>query len=160
MFLTNLKRRLNMCSNKYRVLQLTNNAIGAVTVTSFMPLGNVTRRINRCEANVDTFSTSTNGTNTVSINECGNYNITYNLSGIAATAGVLITTLVVNGVNVYSSSATAAVGDTANITLTYQIRVLPNCSANPTNVPTSVQIQLNGVGITGGTSNLRVERVY
>lgn len=149
-----------MGSNKYRVLQLTNNAIGAVAVTNFLPLGNITRRVNRCEASVNTFTTTTNGVNIVSINECGNYNVTYNLSGIAAAAGVLIATLVVNGVNVYSASATAAAGDTVNLTIPYQIRVLPNCVANPTNLPTDVQIQLNGVGITGGTSNLKIERVY
>lgn len=149
-----------MGSNKYRVLQLTNNAIGAVAVTNFLPLGNVTRRINRCEANINTFTTATTNTNIVSINECGNYNITYNLSGIAATAGVLIATLVINGINVYSASATATSGDTVNLTIPYQIRVLPNCVANPANLPTNVQIQLNGVGITGGTSNLKIERVY
>lgn len=149
-----------MCSNKYRVIQLTNSAIGAVAVTNFMPLGKVTRRITRCEANVSTFTTTTSGVNIVNINECGNYDITYNLSGIAAAAGVLIATLVVNGVNVYSASATAAAGATVNVTIPYQIRVLPNCAANPTNVPTDVQIQLNGVGITGGTSNFKIERVY
>lgn len=149
-----------MCSNKYRVLQLTNNAIGAVAVTNFMPLGNITRRINRCETNINTFTISTGGVDVVSINECGNYNVTYNLSGIAAAAGVLIATLVINGVNVYSASATAAAGETVNVTIPYQIRVLPNCAANPANIPTNIQIQLNGVGITGGTSNLRVERVY
>lgn len=147
-------------SNKYRVLQLTNNAIGAVAVTNFMPLGVITRRVSRCEACVNTFTTSTTGTNVVSINECGNYNITYNASVIGAAAGVVIATLVVNGVNVYSTSATVAAGSTVNLTLPYQIRVLPNCNANPVNLPANVQIQLNGVGITGGTSVLKVERVY
>ena len=147
-------------SRNYRVLQLTNNAIGAVAVTNFMPLGNITRRIQRCEASVSTFSTSTTGTNVVSINECGNYNIEYNGSLIAAGAGVLIATLVVNGVNVYSTSVTAVAGDTVNLTLPYQIRVFPNCCGNSNNLPVNVQIQLNGVGITGGSSVFRIERVY
>lgn len=147
-------------SNKYRVLQLTNTATGAVAVTNFMPLGIITRRINRCEANVNTFTTSTTGTNLVTINECGNYDVTYNASLIAAAAGVLIVTLVVNGVNVYSSSATVVTGATVNLTIPYQIRVLPNCPSNPSNNPVNVQIQLNGVGITGGTSVLKIARVY
>lgn len=146
--------------NKYRVLQMTNNAIGAVAVTNFMPLGNITRRVTRCDCNVSTFNLSTTGANTLSINECGNYNVTYNASLIAAAAGVLIATLVVNGVNVYSTSVTADAGETVNLTLPYQIRVFPNCNANPNNLPADVKIQLNGVGITGGTSVLKVERVY
>lgn len=147
-------------SRNYRVLQLTNNAIGAVAATNFMPLGVITRRVSRCEACVNTFTTSTTGANVVTINECGNYNITYNASLIGAAAGVLIATLVVNGVNIYSTSVTATAGGTVNITLPYQIRVLPNCEANPTNLPVNVQIQLNGIGITGGTSVLKLERVY
>lgn len=146
--------------SKYRVLQLTNNAIGTVAVTNFMPLGIITRRVSRCEACVNTFTTSTTGANVVTINECGNYNITYNASLIGAAAGVVIATLVYNGVNVYSASATVAAGDTVNLTIPYQIRVLPNCDANPNNNPANIQIQLNGVGITGGTSVLKVERVY
>lgn len=147
-------------SNKYRVLQLTNSATGAVAVTSFMPLGTITRRISRCETCVNTFTASNTGNNTVSINECGNYNITYNASLIGAAAGVLIVTLVVNGTNVYSSSATVTAGGTVNLTIPYQIRVLPNCNSVSTNLPVNIQIQLNGVGITGGTSVFRVERVY
>ena len=89
-----------MYNNKYRVLQLTNNAIGSVAVTNFMPLGTITRRIMRCECNVNTFNTSTTGTNVISINEAGNYDVIYNASLIAAAAGVVIATVVVNGVNV------------------------------------------------------------
>lgn len=146
--------------SKYRVLQLTNNAIGTVAVTNFMPLGIITRRVSRCEACVNTFTTSTTGANVVTINECGNYNVTYNASLIGATAGVVIATLVYNGTNVYSASATITAGGTVNLTIPYQIRVLPNCAANPVNNPANIQIQLNGVGITGGTSVLKVERVY
>lgn len=147
-------------SKNYRVIQLTNSAIGAVAATNYLPLGVITRRVQRCDAGVNTFSTSTTGVNVITINECGNYNVTYNASLIAAAAGVLIATLQVNGVNVYSTSVTATAGSTVNLTLPYQIRVLPNCNANPYNMPTNVQIQLNGIGITGGTSIIKVERVY
>lgn len=146
--------------SKYRVLQLQNNAIGAVAVTNLLPLGIVNRRVVRCDANIDTFTTSTTGTNTVTINECGNYNVTYNASLIAAAAGTLIVTLVSNGVNVYSASQTVAAGQTVNITVPYQIRVFPNSPAISTNNPLNLQLQLNGVSITGGTSVFRVERVY
>lgn len=147
--------------SNYRVLQMTNSNIGAVAVTNLMPLGVITRRVirNICSDN-QTFTISTTGTNTITINECGNYDITYSLTGVAAAAGILIATLQVNGTNVYSVSQTVAAGDTASLTLPYQIRVLPNCCGNPNNNPVNVQIQLNGVGITGGSSNILVERVY
>lgn len=149
-----------MATNKYRVLQMTNSAIGAVAVNSFMPLGKITRKVSRCECSPNTFAVSTTGANVVTINECGNYNVNYNASLIAGAAGVLAITLVMNGTNVYSSTVTATAGGTVNISLPYQIRVFPNCSALPTNIPSDIQILLSGVAITGGTSNLIVERVY
>ena len=149
--------------SSYRVIQLTNSNIGAVSVTNLLPLGVVTRRVNKANCGngeVSTFTLTTTGTNTVTINECGNYRITYSLSGVATAAGIMGTTLQVNGVDVYSVNATAAAGDTVNLTLPYEIRVLPNCASNTNNTPANISIQLTGIGITGGTSNLLVERVY
>lgn len=149
--------------SSYRVMQLTNTNIGAVAVTNLLPLGVVTRRINRrncgCGDN-PTFSLSTVGTNIVTVNECGNYRISYSLSGVAAAAGLLSVALQINGSTVYTVSATAAAGNTINLTLPYEIRVLPNCDSVPNNSPVNITLQLTGVGITGGTSNLLVERVY
>ena len=149
--------------SSYRVIQLTNTNIGAVAVTNLMPLGTVTRRVNKARCGCDdnpTFSLATTGTNLVTVNECGNYRVSYSLNGVASAAGIMTVTLQVNGTNVYSVSATAAAGNTVNLTLPYEIRVLPNCASNPNNNPVNISIQLNGVGITGGSSNLLVERVY
>lgn len=145
----------------YRVIQLTNTNIGAVAVTNLLPLGVITRRVNKnsCGEN-PTFSTSTTGTNIVTVNECGNYRVSYSLNGVASAAGIAIATLQVNGTNVYSVSATVDAGDTFNLTLPYEIRVLPNSACTPNNNPVNITLQLNGVGITGGSSNLLVERVY
>lgn len=147
--------------SNYRVLQLTNNKIGAIAVTNLLPLGTITRRVNRniC-ADTSTFSISTTGTDTITVNEAGNYDITYSLTAVASAAGVLIATLRINDNNIYSVSQTVDVGETVNLILPYQTRVLPNYCGNPNNMPINIQIQLNGVGITSGTSNIIVERVY
>ena len=148
--------------SSYRVIQLTNINIGSVAVNGLMPLGTVTRRINRttCDDNNPTFTLATTGTNIVTINECGNYRIVYSLSGVAATAGILNVVLQLNNTDTYTVSATADAGDTINVTLPYEIRVLPNCASTPNNNPVNITIQLTGVGITGGTSNLLIEKVY
>ena len=145
----------------YRVLQLTNTNIGAVAVTNLLPLGTITRRVNRnnCSEN-PTFTTTTTGTNIVTVNECGNYRISYSLNGVASAAGIATATLQVNGTSVYAVSTTVASGATFNLTLPYEIRVLPNTCGTPNNNPVNITLQLNGVGITGGSSNLLVERVY
>lgn len=149
-----------MACNKYRVLQLTNSAVGAVSVGSFLPLGVPTRRVSCNSATQGTFTTTSTGTNVVQINECGNYDVTYNGSLIAGAAGVLSVAIILNGVTVYSGSATATASGTVNITVPYQIRIFPNNQSLPNNVPAYLQLQLSGVAITGGTSNLKVERVY
>jgi hypothetical protein len=74
-------------------------------------------------------------------------------------------TLVSNQEDVYtvSEEATAA-EDILNLTLTYVIRVCPNCCSAPYNCPVAVQIKLGdtATGITPNpsTSNLIVERVF
>ncbi|MBO7158131.1 MAG: hypothetical protein J6W31_05965 [Clostridia bacterium] len=146
--------------SKYRVIQLTNNNIGAVAIDDFLPLGGITRRIQGKEDCCNTFHVTTSGADTVVINECGNYNITYNASVVAAAAGILSLSLVMNGVTLYTASVTAAAGSTVNITIPYQIRVRPNCASYEVNVPANIQVQLSGVAVTGGASNIIVERVY
>lgn len=147
--------------SNYRVLQMTNTNVGAVAVNGLMPFGITTRRVNRnvC-TDAPTFSISTTGTNTITINECGNYDVTYSTSAVASTAGIVTMNLLINGTNVYAVSGTVAGGDTVNLTLPYQIRVLPNCASTPNNNPVNIQVELTGVAITGGTSNIIVERVY
>ena len=147
--------------SNYRVLQMTNTTIGAVAVNDLLPFGIITRRITRnvCEDG-PTFTISTTGTNTITINECGNYDVTYSTSAVASAAGIVTFNLLINGTNVYGVSETVAAGDTINLTLPYQIRVLPNSCSTPNNNPVNIQVQLTGVAITGGTSNILVERVY
>lgn len=146
--------------SKYRVLQMTNNNIGAVAVGAFLPLGNITRRV-QCDGNCGaTFGVTTSNADTIVINEPGNYNVTYNGSLVAGAAGDLGIAIVVNGATIYTGTVTATADATANITVPYQIRVRPNCESAAANIPANVQILLSGVAITGGTSNIIVERVY
>lgn len=145
----------------YRVLQLTNPSVGAVTASALLPLGTITRRIVRpCSQDVTTFTTSTSGTNIVTINECGYYRVSYNITGVAAAAGIIGATLLVNNTAVTSTSQTVDAGATTALQVTYEIRVLPNCESNPGNNPVNISMQLTGVGLTAGNSNLLVERVY
>jgi hypothetical protein len=145
--------------NCYRVLQLTNSSVGAVATSSTMPFGTITRRVQNAKT-CATFGTVTSGADTVYLNETGNYNVTYSASLVAEAAGIVSAALSVNGTQVYTVSATAAAaGDTVNITLPYQIRVCSNGVASA-NVPATVQIVLTGGDVTGGTSNLIVEKVY
>ena len=147
--------------SRYRVLQLTNSATGAVLANEYMPFGNITRRVQDNCGNCSTFNVTTSQADIVYLNEVGNYNVTYSASLIAGAIGEVSVALIVNGTQVYEVGATAAaVGDVINITLPYQLRVCPNCSSSPNNCPVSIQIQLTGVAITGGQSNLLVERVY
>jgi hypothetical protein len=140
---------------------MTNTNIGAVAVNGLLPFGIITRRITRtvCEDG-PTFTISTTGTNTISVNECGNYDVTYSTSAVASAAGIVTFNLLINGENVYAVSETVALGDTVNLTLPYQIRVLPNSNSVPNNNPVNIQVELTGVAITGGTSNIIIERVY
>lgn len=146
----------------YRVIQLTNHSVGAVTAGSFLPLGNITRRYG-CNENerCSVFEVSTTGSNTITINESGYYHLTYTGSLVAGAAGDIVLDLLVNGIEVFTVSQTAtAVGDVENITLNYVVRVLPNCSACVNNTPAIVQIRLDetSVALTGGTSNIVVEK--
>lgn len=145
----------------YRVLQLTNTAVGAVATGTLMPLGAITRKICCGNQAANTFSVSTTGANTITLNETGNYRITYNVSAVAGAAGVVSFALLQNGVTLYTVSETAtAAADTVNLTLVYEVRVLPNCASVTANVPATIQISNTGVALTGGTSNILVEKVH
>lgn len=145
----------------YRVLQLTNEAVGAVAVNGYAPLGRVTRRIQESCGSGTTFNVTTSQADIVYLNEVGNYDITYSASLIAGAIGEVSVSLIVNGTQVYEVGATAtAIDDVVNVTLPYQVRVCPNCAGAPNNCPVAIQIQVTGVAVTGGQSNLLVERVY
>lgn len=147
--------------SKYRVLQLTNSDISTVTGGDYMPLGNITRRIQDGCGGEATFSVTTSDADTVMLNELGYYDITYSASLIAGAVGEVSVALIINGEELYEVGTTiGAVGDVANLTLPFQVRVCPSCSAFPNNCPMRVQVRLAGVEITSGKSNLKIERVY
>ena len=145
----------------YKVLQLTNDSIGAVSVNQLMPLGTITRKICYGNSNCRTFDVSTTGADTITLNEPGNYRISYSASLTAGATGEITVELIANGTSLYSVSSTAsAEGEVINITLPYEVRVCPNCSGNINNCPMTIQFKLTGVAITEGTSNVLIERVY
>ena len=147
--------------SRYRVLQMTNQTVGAVAVDGFMPLGGVTRRIQETCGGGTTFNVTTSQSDTVYLNEVGNYNVTYSGSLVASATGEISVALIANGTQIYEVGATAAAqGDVVNVTLPYQIRVCPNCASAPNNCPVAIQVQLTGVAVTGGQANLLIERVY
>ena len=146
----------------YKVIQLTNTTIGAVDAGALLPLGAITRRYGSgCQNGCNVFEVATTGANTIILNEEGYYNLTYNASLTSGAVGDIILDLLVNNVEVLSVAETvAAVGNTQNISLSYVIRVLPNCGAVINNSPATVQIRLDetSVALTGGTSNIIIEK--
>lgn len=146
---------------KYQLLQLTNPTVGAVATDTLLPLGTTTRKISCGGCNQPTFTVTTSGANTVNLNDAGTYKITYTASLVAGAAGLVTVNLVQNGTVVYTASETAtAAGDTVNISLVYVVRALPNFASLLTNLPSTIQFTNTGVALTGGTSNLLIEKVY
>lgn len=144
----------------YKQIQLTNSAIGDVGVDSYIPYGRVTRRINAPYNCCNTFTVTSSTSDTVMINDTGFYKITYSLTATAAAAGNVTISLVTNGTTIYSVTQYVAAADgPVNLTLPYTIRVCPNCSSTPDNVPVSVQIQNTGVALTSVSSNMIIEKV-
>lgn len=143
-----------------RILQLTNNAIGAVAVDTLMPLGAITRKYCCGNAGQNTFAVSTTGANTITLNEKGYYDVIYSASVVAGATGVVTLNLLVNGVPVLTKTSSAVSGAAVDITIPYSIRVLGNCSCVNNN-PVSIQIENDedGVAITTGTSNLIIEKI-
>lgn len=143
----------------YQFIQLTDRAVGAVATDALLPLGNVTRKNadgQRCQ---DTFIVSTSGSDTVTITEAGWYKISYVGSLIPADAGEITLSLEANNVQQIAVSDTvAAADDITNISLEFIIRVFPSCRAT-SNMPVALQIINTGVALTGGTSNLIIEKI-
>lgn len=147
----------------YKMIQLTNSPatpFGAVAINGLVPLGTITHRLNCNSCNQPTFTVTTSGANTVSINDAGYYRISYSASVVATAAGLVTLNLVQNGVVVYSVSQTAgAAGDTVNLSFVYEVRALPNFGAVLPNLPLNLQIVNAGAtALTSGTSNLVVEK--
>lgn len=146
--------------NSYKMIQMTNNNVGAVAANGYMPFGVVTRKIANGQNCPTPFYVTTSGADIIELTEPGYYRVTYSASVIAGAAGIIGLTLVTEGNDVYTVSETAAAGDTVNLTLPYEVRVFTNCDSVPTNCPLAVQIQLGDAAITGGTANIIIEKVY
>ena len=140
-----------------KLIQITNTDIGAVAVGAFMPLGTITRRYG-VGGNCPVYTTANSNVDTITINDEGYYDITYSASLVAGAAGDLTLTLVSNGVSVYAITETVVAGDEYNLTLPFTVRVYAKQCNAPTNNPMNIQIELGGVAITGGTSNIQVEK--
>jgi hypothetical protein len=149
--------------SKYKLIQLTNKAIGEVDVNSYLPLGLVTRRINADAATNPTFQVGTTGADAIYINDPGHYKVTYSASLIAGATGILSVSLISNQQTLYTVSETiAAAEDAVDIDLTYVIRICPNCCGAPLNCPAVIQLQLGGVATSAttlSTSNLIIEKL-
>lgn len=145
----------------FRILQLTNTNIGAVAADTPMPLGAITRKYCCGSGALNTFAIGTTGADYIQVNAKGYYKVIYNVSAVAGAAGVVTLELAINGTTVYTASATAsAAGDTVNITIPYEIRVLPNCNCISANSPVTIRLTNTGVALTGGISNIIVKKDY
>ena len=142
-----------------RILQLTNREIGAVAVDTLMPLGAVTRKYCCGSAGQNTFSVSTTGANTITLNEKGYYKITYTASLLASAAGDVTLNLLVNDETVITKTETASAVGFVDITISYVVRVLPCCPINPSALTIQVENADTSVAITDGTSNIIVEKI-
>ena len=147
--------------SKYKLIQLTNNALGATDATTALPLGLVTRRLNAAACNCATFQITSSNSDTIILNDPGYYKITYSATLLAADAGVVSVDLIANQQTITSVSETAAAADDAvDLTLVYVLRVCPNCCSTPTNCPVSIQFMLGETAITAGsTTNLIIEKI-
>lgn len=143
----------------YKLLQMTNNAIGAVAVNGLVPLGAITRRIANSAGGGVPFEVTTSGADTVNLTAPGYYRITYSLKAVSAAAGIVTASLLVGGNVVESAAITAGDGATITLNIPYVVRVFNNCNSMPTNYPMPVQIKITTTGIASGESNLIVERV-
>lgn len=146
-----------MSCRNYKVLEMHNDAIGAVSVGSFMPLGRVTRRISESAGSGVPFEIMTSGADTIQLTSKGYYKVLYVASVAVGAAGTVTLTLLENGIAVASSSASIGAAGTLNITLPKEVRVFANCPSQPTNCPVNLQVQLSGSAITGGSSNMLID---
>lgn len=140
-----------------KLIQITNTDIGAVAVDALMPFGTITRRFG-VGGNDPTYTTANSNVDTITINDEGYYDITYNASVVAGAAGDLGVALLTNGTQVYEVTETVAANDTYNLTLPFTVRVYAKQCNAPTNNPMNIQVKLTGVAITDGTSNIQIEK--
>lgn len=106
------------------VLYVANTNEQSVVVGGSLNLGNVIRRCG-CASNLS-------GTNVVSINEPGYYDVNVSVTAVPTAAGDVTITLLNNGVVIPGATATATVaaaGDSANISFESVVRIFCNANA-------------------------------
>jgi hypothetical protein len=151
--------------SKYKLIQITNNSIGALDANTFFPLGLVTRRINAPMNCAQPFQITSSLDDTLYINEPGYYKVTFSATLTAGAAGSMSISMLANNNVVYTvAEDVTAAEDIVNLTLPYVIRICPNSCSAPTNCPVAIQFKLGDVatGITPSPSstNLIVEEVF
>lgn len=147
-----------MNNDSYRLFQLTNSNIGPIAANTLLPVGIMTRQIKKDSACTPTFTVTTSVNNAVYINESGFYKITYQGYLTVAAAGNIVVQLQINGVTMATATVTASGAGTFLVSITFVTRAFNNCCSNSTNLPILVQFLNSGIALTGGNSNLIVER--
>ncbi len=143
----------------YRLLQLVNTAIGAVTPGAAIPLGVQNKAVETVPNCQNTFTATTTANNVVYIKEAGLYKVTYTAYLTVGAAGDIIVNLQVNGVTVQTATVTVAAAGTYLITFTY---ITSTYNYLPANAPLAVNVQLGttSAALTGGSSVMQFERTY
>lgn len=147
-----------MGNSSYRLIQLTNANIGAVAVNNIIPIGIMTRQIKRDNACTPTFDVTTSVNNAVYVQEAGFYKITYTGYLTVGAAGSIVVQLQINGVTMATATVSVAAAGTYLVSLVFVTRAFNNCNT-AVNLPLLIQLNNAGIALTGGTSNLIIERV-
>jgi hypothetical protein len=149
--------------SKYKLIQLTNSNIGELDANTYLPLGQVTRRLNASCNMAAPFNVGSSTSDTLYLTEPGYYEIVYSASIAAAAAGEVSLSLIANNSSVYTATETvAAADDIANLTLAYVTRVCPNCCGSPYNCPVAIQVQLGDIATSAtvlSTANLIIKKI-
>lgn len=148
-----------MINKGYRLLQLTNSNIGAVAADAMIPVGIMTRQITQGSKCQPTFAVTTSANDALYINEAGFYRITYNAYVTVAAAGTIEVELQINGVTMQTAEVTVAAAGTYLVSFVFVTRAYCNCNDGPSNLPILIQLENTGIALTGGTSNLILERI-
>lgn len=143
-----------MCDD-WRLIELTNGDIGAVSAGGLIPLGAVTRRVSKEPKCTPTFEVGTTANNVVTISEPGIYNVIYTGSLIAGAAGNLSLNLLVDGDISVTRTSTAAESSSMIYALAKEIRVRSSCCNGS---PVTIALSISGIAITGGNGSLIISR--
>ena len=144
------------CAN-YRLIEMQNTAVGAVASGAFMPFGKVTRRVSNSAGCGVPFQVAYSGADIIQITQKGYYKVEYNASVTVGGAGDITFVLMANGTPIYSITHHVTAAGTYNLNFPKEVRVFANCPSCATNCPMDIQVQLAGLAITGGTSNIIID---